>query len=162
MCATAFISSTSHRRIARARAWLKTRDPAEELLIIGASLDAANELARGVVRTSGGAFGWHRFTLAQLASVLAAPTMAASGFAPVGRLGVEAIACRAVHKLSSGGALGRYAIIARAPGFPRAIARVLTELRLAAVHHDVLGKAAPDLLSLLRAYEIRISGGPTH
>ncbi len=159
MGATACISSTSHRRIARALAWLKARAPAEELLIIGASLDAANELARGVVQTSGGAFGWHRFTLAQLAAALAAPTMAARGIAPVGRLGIEAIVCRAVHKLSSGGALGRYACIAKAPGFPRAIASVLTELRLAAVHPEVLGKVAPDLLLLLRAYESELAEG---
>jgi hypothetical protein len=59
MEAIACISSMNHRRIARARAWLKARAPAEELLIIGASLDAANELARGVVQTSGSAFGWH-------------------------------------------------------------------------------------------------------
>jgi hypothetical protein len=66
----------SHRRIARGRAWLSLRDPAEELLIIGTSLDAANELARGVVQTGRSVFGWHRFSLAQLAVVLAAPTMA--------------------------------------------------------------------------------------
>ena len=123
----------SHRRIARARAWLKARAPAEELLIIGASLDAANELARGVAQTSGSAFGWHRFTLPQLAAALAAPTVAARGVVPVGRLGVEAIVSRTVHALSSGGALGRYARIANAPGFSRAIAGVLTELRLAAL-----------------------------
>ena len=61
----------------RAQAWLKARDPAEELLIIGASLDAANEVARGVVQVTGGAFGWRRFTLAQLAAAVAAPAMAA-------------------------------------------------------------------------------------
>jgi hypothetical protein len=79
MGATASISSMSHRRIAHARAWLSLRDPAEELLIIGASLDAANELARGVVQTGGSVFGWHRFSLAQLAAALAAPTMAERG-----------------------------------------------------------------------------------
>jgi hypothetical protein len=41
MGTTACISSMSHRRIARARAWLKSRAPAEEVLIIGANLDAA-------------------------------------------------------------------------------------------------------------------------
>ena len=117
MGATAFISSVSHRRIARARAWLKARAPAEELLIIGASLDAANELARGVAQTSGSAFGWHRFTLPQLAAVLAAPMAAARGVVTVGRLGVHAIVSRTVHALSSGGALGRYARVANAPGF---------------------------------------------
>ena len=109
MDATACTSFASHRRIARARAWLMARAPAEELLIIGANLDAANELARAVAQTTGGAFGWHRVTLAQLAAALAAPTMAARGIVPAGRLGVEAIVCRAVHALSPGDALGRYA-----------------------------------------------------
>jgi ATP-dependent helicase/nuclease subunit B len=160
MNATAFTSSMSHRRIARARAWLLARAPAKELLIIGASVDAANDLARGVVRTSsGGAFGWHRFTLAQLAAALAAPTMAARGIVPVGRLGVEAIVCHTVHKLSSGRALGRYAPIAKAPGFSRALAGVLTELRLAAVDAETVGKVDPDLLLLLRAYEAELAEG---
>lgn len=94
----------SHRRIARARAWLKARDPAEELLIIGGSLDAANELARVVVQTSGSAFGWHRFTLAQLAAVLAAPTMAARGIVPIGRTdwpGILAIATETATSCSA-------------------------------------------------------------
>src|SRR5215831_10073453 len=159
MDATACTSFASHRRIARARAWLMARAPAEELLIIGANLDAANELARAVAQTTGGAFGWHRFTLAQLAAALAAPTVAARGIVPAGRLGVEAIVCRAVHALSPGGALGRYACIAKAPGFPPAIANVLTEIRLAAVGPEVLGKVAPDLLLLLRAYEAELAEG---
>ena len=159
MDATACTSFASHRRIARARAWLMARAPAEELLIIGANLDAANELARAVAQTTGGAFGGHRFTLAQLAAALAAPTMAARGIVPAGRLGVEAIVCRAVHALGPGGALGRYACIVKAPGFPRAIANVLTEIRLAAVGPEVLGKVAPDLLLLLRAYEAELAEG---
>src|SRR5262252_1693561 len=158
MGATACISSMSHRRIARARAWLSLRDPAEELLIIGASLDAANELARGVVQTGGGVFGWHRFSLAQLAAALAAPTMAERGIVPVSRLSVEAIVCRVAHALGSGDALGRYARIAKAPGFSRAIASVLTEVRLAAIAPE-LGKVAPDLLVLLRAYEAELTEG---
>jgi hypothetical protein len=42
------ISAVSHRRIRRARAWLESRVVAEEVLIIGTSLDAANELTRAV------------------------------------------------------------------------------------------------------------------
>src|SRR5262249_28063080 len=135
------------------------RSPAEELLIIGANLDAANEIARGVVQLRESVFGWHRFTLAQLAAALAAPTMGARGIAPVGLLGVDAIVCRAVHKLSSVGALGRYARIAKAPGFPRTITSVLTELRLAKLAPEVLGEIESDLLLLLRAYEAELAEG---
>ncbi len=42
--AKAVISARAWRRLDRAQAWLKAREPAEEVLIIGASLDSANEL----------------------------------------------------------------------------------------------------------------------
>jgi ATP-dependent helicase/nuclease subunit B len=112
-----------------------------------------------VALTSGAAFGWHRFSLPQLAAALAAPPIAARGIVSVGRLGVEAIVCRTVRALSSRNALGRYSRIAKAPGFPRAIASVLTELRLAALAPEVLAKLPPDLLFLLRAYEAELAEG---
>jgi len=71
------VSSTSNRRIARARAWLEAHEPAEEVLIVGANLDAANEVARDVAQMKSAAFGWHRLSLTQLAAALAAPTLAA-------------------------------------------------------------------------------------
>jgi hypothetical protein len=37
------------------------------VLIVGATPDAANELARKVAKEKGAAFGWHRLTLPQLA-----------------------------------------------------------------------------------------------
>lgn len=157
MSATALISSMAHRRIGRAGAWLRSRGPAEELLVIGASLDAANELARITCRGAGSVFGWHRLSLAQLAATLAKPGMAAVGIVPVGKLGADATVCRAIHMLNSRGALGRYATIADGPGFSRAIANVLSELRLACIDPDVLNDLDPDLLKLLRAYEAEMA-----
>jgi hypothetical protein len=43
---TVITSAAGLHRIALARDWLGARTPAEEILIIGASLGAANELAR--------------------------------------------------------------------------------------------------------------------
>src|SRR5437879_7276361 len=116
------VSSSSNSRIARARAWLEAREPAEEILIIGASLDAANEVARGVAQMKGAAFGWHRLTLTQLAAALAGPALAARGIVPLSRLGIQAMAARVVHALATNGALGRYAGVAQGPGFARASA----------------------------------------
>ena len=48
-----FTSAASHRRIACARDWLKARSPAEEVLIIGATLGAANEVARSLAHLAG-------------------------------------------------------------------------------------------------------------
>jgi hypothetical protein len=50
MSANAIISAVNHRRIRCAWAWLEGRAAAEEVLIVGATLDAANELARGVAK----------------------------------------------------------------------------------------------------------------
>jgi CRISPR/Cas system-associated exonuclease Cas4 (RecB family) len=83
--------------------------------------------------------------------------MAARSVVAVGGLGVIATVSRAIHALSSRGALGRYTTIANGPGFPRAIANVLNELRLAALGSDVLDKVEPDLLSLVRAYEAELA-----
>ncbi len=153
------ISSSSHRRIARARAWLEARAPAEEVLIIGASLDAANSLARAVAQAKGAIFGWHRLTLAQIAVALAAPVLAALRTVPIGRLGVQAVATRVVHELAGRGALGRYSSIANGPGFARAIASVVTELRLAKLDPDALRTIAPDLLPLVQTYESQLAEG---
>ena len=72
MSCVAFVSAANRPRIRRAEAWLESRPPAEELLIVGATLDAANELARSVGKKKGAAFGWHRMTLPQLAFAIAA------------------------------------------------------------------------------------------
>src|SRR3954452_12785507 len=103
MSATAVISAVSQRRIQRALAWLEGRAPAEEVLIVGATLDAANELARRVANESCAAFGWHRLTLAQLAAAIAAPALAARGLIPLSRVGTEAIVARLVHRLRAEG-----------------------------------------------------------
>jgi hypothetical protein len=72
----AVTSSAARTRIRRAEAWLESRNTDEELLVIGATLDAANEIVRRVAKRKGAAFGWHRITLAQLAFPIAAPILA--------------------------------------------------------------------------------------
>ena len=144
MSANAIISAVNHLRIRRARAWLEGRAAAEEVLIVGATLDVANELARGVAKEKGAAFGWHRLTLSALAASIAAPVLATRGLIPLSRIGTEAIVARLVHRLNEEGRLARYHAVAAAPGFPRAVAGVITELRL--------GRSRPTLS--LAAYPI--------
>jgi hypothetical protein len=150
-------SAVSHRRNRRARAWLESRVPAEEVLIIGASLDAANELARRVAEEKGAAFGWHRLTLPQLAAALAGPVLAERKLAPLSRLGAEAIVASVMHRLKARGGLGRYQPVGETPGFARAIAAVIAELRLARLTSDAIGKVAPDLTRLTEAYEAALA-----
>jgi ATP-dependent helicase/nuclease subunit B len=99
MGATAVISTVNHRRIWRPRAWLESRGQAEEVLVVGATLDAANELARRVAKEKSVAFGWHRITLPQLAAAVAAPVLATRGLVPLSRLGTVAVVTRLVHRL---------------------------------------------------------------
>jgi hypothetical protein len=103
--ATLAVSAATHRRLARSRAWLEARDPGEEVVIVAASLDAADELARGVAAQKGAIFGWHRVSLAQLASVIAAPLLAGRGLVRLSRLGTMAVVARLVHRLKSEGGL---------------------------------------------------------
>jgi hypothetical protein len=51
-------SAANHERILCGQEWLKTKRPAEEVLIIGATLGAANEIARNLVKEKRAAFGF--------------------------------------------------------------------------------------------------------
>ena len=156
MSAHAVISSTGHRRIHCAQRWLENRAAAEEVLIVGATLDAANELARKVAKKKGAAFGWHRLTLAQLAFAVAAPILAAHGLTPLSRIGVGALIARLVHRMNAEGRLSRYRSVVTTPGFPRAVAGVIAELRLARISLEAIGASAPDLKPLIDAYEVEL------
>src|SRR5260370_39848889 len=100
MSSNAAVSEVDHRRIRRARAWLAGRAPAEEVLIVGATLDAANELTRGVAKEKRAAFGWHRLTLSSLAAAIARPALATRRLIPFSRIGTEAIVARLVYRLN--------------------------------------------------------------
>lgn len=157
MTSVAALSVSSNRRLARAREWLLARAPAEEVVIVGANLDAANELARRVATEKGAAFGWHRLTLSQLVAAAAAPTLAAGSLAPISRLGAEAVAVRVIHRLRDEGRLGRFGPVSATPGFPKAIAQVLSELRLARLSSDSVATVAPDLVPVIQAYQAELS-----
>jgi CRISPR/Cas system-associated exonuclease Cas4 (RecB family) len=117
-------------RIEEASRWLVARGAATEVGIIGATTQAAADLARSVGREVGASFGWRRFTLKRFAWELAGSSLAQRGLSPVGSLVVEAVSARVVHAAAAAGRLGRFAPIADRPGLPRALARSFSELRL--------------------------------
>jgi len=141
-------------RLDHAARFLGAAGPATELLLVGASVDAAAGLARAAAGGSASTFGWHRFTLARLAAVLASQTLGDRGLTPVGALPLEAVCARLVHRLGSTG-LGRFATIADRPGLPRALSRTLDELRMAAVRPAELEDA--DVAAILAAYEAELA-----
>lgn len=87
MNAITVTSVSNRRRVRRARAWLESRTADEEVIIVAATLDAANELARQVAQGKGAAFGWHRLSFSQLAVVTAAPVLGAHGLVALSRIG---------------------------------------------------------------------------
>jgi ATP-dependent helicase/nuclease subunit B len=157
MSAVAIRGAAAHQRLARARRWLLERGPAEETLVVAASRDAANDLLRGAALERGASFGWHRVTLDGLAASLAESARAAAELVPVGGLVVEAVVARVVHALASAGRLGRYARVAEGPGFARAVAGVIHELRMAGLGADVVEERAPELAVLATAYEAELA-----
>lgn len=155
----AVTSASSRRRLERARAWLEARERDEELLVVGATVDAANELARQVASRKGAAFGWHRIGLSQLVSIVAARELAHRGGVPLTRIAADAITTRLIHRLRVERKLGRYASVSETPGFPRAIAGVIAELRSAGIRSGELNAVAPDLGPIVREYERELAEG---
>lgn len=143
-------SSSAAARLAGAAAFLAEVTPDTEVVVVGASRGAADDFVRSVARGRGATFGLTRFSLTQLAARAAAsgrgPARAPGSFA-----GAEATAARAVFEASAAGELEYFAPVARMPGFPKALARTLHELRLAAVDADALadGGAQRDIGRLL-------------
>jgi len=144
-------SPSAAARLDRAAAWLRRRRGSERVLILGASLEAANELVLRTVSKRRAAFGWHRLTLGRLAAALAAPALVTRGLVPVGMLALEALCARVIDTLGRRGELGRFEPVADRPGLPRAMARTLEEARLAGLDADAL--AATELDRILAGFE---------
>ncbi|HXU37394.1 MAG TPA: PD-(D/E)XK nuclease family protein [Blastocatellia bacterium] len=132
------ISHDSATRLEAAADWLKAFPPDAEILVLSASHEAGDEFVRQAALKAGSRFGLTRMTLERLAVNLAAPILARSARVPTTSLSLEALTARAVHLLVSESALSYFAPVAKRPGFPRAVARTLTELRMNAVDIEAL------------------------
>jgi hypothetical protein len=153
-------SSSAASRLDAALRALASRSPTEEALIVGASRGAADDLARTVAARGGASLGVTRFSLTELASRAAAATMAGERHAPGSDAGSEAIAARVVFDARAAGELAYFAPVAQMPGFPKALARTLHELRLAgATPERVAQGGAPgaDLGRLLARMETELA-----
>jgi ATP-dependent helicase/nuclease subunit B len=151
-----FQSASAAARLSAAAAILRSHPPAHPLVVIGASRGAADDLVRLVARDRPATVGLSRLSLTQFAARIAAPALAASGVAPSTGLGAEAIAARAAFDLARAGALAYFDRVAGTPGFPRALARTMGELRAAhagAERVAASGPAGGDLAQLLERME---------
>ena len=128
----------------------------EEILVIASTRIAADELVRQWCVQSGGAFGVHRFTLPQLAYLLAAEQLAATGRSFLTGVAMDALAARVVHACRMAGELTWFDPVATTPGFFRALASTISELRLNDIDPAALRTSGPsgrDLASLLEHFD---------
>ncbi len=157
-----FRASSGTERLRVAAEFVGRVPPATEVLIVGATRDAADDLARRVTAARGATFGLHRASLMQLAVRLAAPEMARLGVAPATALGAEAVAARVSFEALRDRALAYFTPVARFPGFARALAATLGELRLGGVGPRALAKLdgpARDVGELARRFEAQLEDG---
>jgi ATP-dependent helicase/nuclease subunit B len=149
-------SASTELRVAEARAFVRARVQQGDVLLVGATRGAVDDLARSVAVERGATIGLHRFSLTQLAARLASPILATERRAPTTYLGSEAIAARATFEAQREHTLDYFGPVAATPGFPRALARTLQELRLAQVSAPALAGlplGGRDLSVLLDRFE---------
>jgi len=149
-------------RLRAAREWIAaSADGRREVVLIAAHPDAADDLVRNIAASRGALAGVHRLTLGRIVAMLAAGQMASEGLAPATALAAEAVAARAVFQLKPSGRLAWFEPVIDRPGFPRALARSLAELRLNGITADALeglDRIGPPLAALLTQFEAELAG----
>lgn len=153
-------SARSADRLHAAAGFLADFPAGTEVLVVGASRAAVDDLVRAVSARCAATFGLQRFTLTQLAARLAAPALTARGLGTCTRLGSEAVAARATFASLAEGSIGFFAPVARCPGFARTLAATVADLRGAGVDADSLTRPAPSLAplaTLLRRYDAELA-----
>ncbi len=154
------ISARASERIAAARAWLESQPSATEILVIASVKEAADDLVRVFALSRGAMLGVHRLTLNRLVGLLAAEELADAGLAPADGLAAEAVAARAVFRLAPSGALKYFAPVLDRPGFSRALARTLIELRwndIAADDLRAIGGAGEAIAATLAQFDAELA-----
>ena len=145
-------SPSATLRLDAAAAFLRRFPPHQPITIVAATRGAADDLARRIAIDRGATVGLSRFALTQLAARAARTRLAGRGTASATVLGSEAVAARAAFDAARDGTLSYLDHVANTPGFPRALARTLAELRLAGMLPDAVasaGSAGADLARLL-------------
>ena len=157
-------STSAAARLAEARRFLQSQPSSAEVVIVGASRGAADDLARRLAAERGATFGITRFSLTELAARAAAVHLAGARRTPATNTGAEAAAARAVFDAVAAGEVEYFGPVARMPGFPKALARTVHELRLAGVSVADLvdrNRAARDVGRLLARIEEQLRQAST-
>jgi ATP-dependent helicase/nuclease subunit B len=142
-----FLASSNEELRKRAEALLGKG----ETILLASTRAAADDFLRSSTRP--GFLGVHAFTLPQLAARLA--SQSGGAFTPLSQLSQEALVARVVFSLRNDERLRYFHPVADRPGFIRALAATLGELRLEGVDPRELSKtgdAGRDISLLTREY----------
>src|SRR5262245_41350375 len=151
-----FEAASSAARLEAAAKFLRHFPADHPITIVAATRGAADDFARSVAAERGATLGVMRLSLTQLAARTAVVAMAAEGKTSSSGLGAEAVAARAVFTARRDASLRYFEPVAGSPGFPRALARTLQELRLAGIAPRGLrmpDASRADLADLLTRFE---------
>ena len=141
-------SATSYKAcLAQAVNFLRKHSSNSEVLVVGATTEAAAEVVR--LACEDALIGAHAISLRNLARVLAEQRLCASGLTEISSIGREALIAGITPKAK----LGYLAPISSSPGFARTLSRTLRELRMESVKPD------GDLSTLLALYEKALQDG---
>jgi len=157
---TAIQSGSAAVRLREARRYLAQFEPGAEVLLLGASRGSVDDLARAISHERGATFGLHRLSFVQLAARLAVLELASRECAPATTVGHEAVATRAAFEARGVNALEYFSPVLQTPGFPKALARTLLELRLASIDSGDLARlprSGADLAALLDRVDILLT-----
>jgi ATP-dependent helicase/nuclease subunit B len=149
---TAVQSGSATVRLHEARRFLDQFEPGAEVLLLGATRGSVDDLARAIALERGATFGLHRLSFTQFAARLAVMELASRDRTPTTSLGHEAVAARAAFEARGDNALQYFSPVSQTPGFPKALARTLLDLRLAAIASGDLTRlprSGTDLAALL-------------
>ncbi|HEX2230415.1 MAG TPA: PD-(D/E)XK nuclease family protein, partial [Candidatus Binatia bacterium] len=124
-------SGSAAARLHEGRRFLGQFKAGDELLLLGASRGSVDDLARAISIERGATFRLHRLSFTQLAARLAILELSVQERAPATSLGHEAVATRAAFEARADAALQYFSPVSQTPGFPKALARTLLDLRLA-------------------------------
>lgn len=154
-----FESESSRTRRDAARDFARSFPAGTEIAVLGEHRETVDDFVRELAVESAATFGWHRFSWAQLVATLAADELADRGLAPSSVLGTEASCARVAFALREDDRIDRLAHVSAFPGFARALAATIEELRAAGLDPSALAGEAEvrDLALLWSAYETELA-----
>ncbi len=169
------VSASGETRLRKAARFIARFPAATEVLVLGPSRGAVDDLVRRVAlgvpddaaeKVVRATFGLHRKTLSGLMVELAAPRLAERKRGLASRLALEAVVASVVANAVHDGKLAYFGQgrgkrpVAEAPSFPKALLSTLLDLRRERIEASRLRGRSPaenDLASLLELYESELA-----